>query len=138
MQSEIHSTLKQIANLDWATIYSKYQEKRYILSREDFIEEEIKPLLGFPLTPHQFSYHLSKFKKKNITNQESSIITTTPLRKSNAAVKVFDHINCAPIRSHSISIDIDGLGTININGDNPEQSVAKIIGYLKSQEMEEC
>ena len=42
MQSEIHSTLKQIANLDWATIYSKYQEKRYILSREDFIEEEIK------------------------------------------------------------------------------------------------
>lgn len=48
------------------------------------------------------------------------------------------HYNCAPIRSHSISIDIDGLGTININGDNPEQSVAKIIGYLKSQEMEEC
>lgn len=130
--------LKQISNLDWAAIYSKYLEKRSIFTQEQFIEEEVRPLLGFSITLRQLRYQLKKYKTKNIINQESSIITTTPMRKSNAAVKVFDLINCAPIRSHSISIDIDGLGTININGDNPEKSVAKIIGYLKSQEMEEC
>ena len=62
--------LKQISNLDWATIYSKYLEKRSIFTQEQFIEEEVRPLLGFSITLRQLRYQLKKYETKNIINQE--------------------------------------------------------------------
>ena len=60
--------LKQISNLDWAAIYSKYLEKRSIFTQEQFIEEEVRPLLGFSITLRQLRYQLKKYKTKNIIN----------------------------------------------------------------------
>ena len=54
--------LKQISNLDWAAIYSKYLEKRSIFTQEQFIEEEVRPLLGFSITLRQLRYQLKKYK----------------------------------------------------------------------------
>ena len=62
--------LKQISNLDWAAIYSKYLEKRSIFTQEHFIEEEVRPLLGFSITLRQLRYQLKKYKTKTLLTKK--------------------------------------------------------------------
>ena len=109
--------------LDWELFLKKFERRLKNETIDEFIAKEITPIAGFTISNSTF-YRKQKKQNSLQTNQ----VEIVDLEQVTNPISSFQSF------SQCISITLKNIGSINIQSDDAELSVAKILNYLKNEE----
>ena len=109
--------------LDWELFLKKFERRLKNETIDEFIAKEITPIAGFTISNSTF---YRKLKKQN--SLQTNQVEIVDLEQVTNPISSFQSF------SQCISITLKNIGSINIQSDDAELSVAKILNYLKNEE----
>ena len=109
--------------LDWELFLKKFERRLKNETIDEFIAKEITPIAGFTISNSTF--YRKKKKQNSLQTNQVEIVDLEQVTNPISSFQSF---------SQCISITLKNIGSINIQSDDAELSVAKILNYLKNEE----